>query len=87
MEASTITGGILRKTCTCMIIELRQLRTWLNFILSHTWPSLQVLITSIGIKTENINFPYWSPWKQILMHGIPVQGEPDCSLGIQSIVS
>ena len=87
MEASTITWATLRKACTCMIIELRQLRTWLNFILSQKWPSLQVLITSIGIKTENINLPYWSPWKQIFMHGIPVQGEPDCSLGIQSTVS
>ena len=87
MEASTITGGILRKKCVHMITKLEQLKTWVNFILRHTWPSLQVLITSIGIKTENINFPYWSPWKHIFMHSIPVQGEPDRSLGIRSTVS
>ena len=87
MEASIITWATLRKRHACMIIKLGQLKTWLNFILSHTWPSLQVLITSIGIKTENINFPYWSPWKHIFMHSIPVQGERDRSLGIQSTVS
>ena len=24
--------------------------------------------TGNGIKTENVNFPYWSPWKHIFMH-------------------
>ena len=42
MEASTTTGGILKKTCIFMITELEQLKTWLNFILSRIWPSLQV---------------------------------------------
>ena len=46
MEASTITGGILRKNCVHMITKLERLKTWVNFILSHTWPSLQVLRTS-----------------------------------------
>ena len=46
MEASTITGGILRKKCVHMITKLERLKTLVNFILSHTWPSLQVLRTS-----------------------------------------
>ena len=85
METSTITGG---KKKVHMITKLEQLKTWLNFISSHAWPSLQVLITSIGIKSENVNFLYRSPRKDSFMHyTCPLQGEPDSSLGIQSTVS
>ena len=42
MEASIITWETLRKQCVCMITKLEHPRTWLSFILSHTWPSLQV---------------------------------------------
>ena len=55
METSTITGG---KKKVHMITKLEQLKTWLNFISSHAWPSLQVLITPIVIKSENVNFLY-----------------------------
>ena len=44
--------------------------------------------TGIGIKTENVNFLYKSPRKHSFMHyTCPLQGEPDCYLGIQSTVS
>ena len=77
-----------RKKKVHMITKLEQLKTWLNFISSHAWPSLQVLITPIGIKSENVNFLYKSPRKHSFMHyTCPLQGEPDCSLGIQSTVS
>ena len=43
MEALTVTGETLGEKFVYMIIRLTQLKTWQNFILSHTWPSLQVL--------------------------------------------
>ena len=82
MEASIITGGILREKRVHMIIKLEQLKTWLNFILSHTWPSLQVMV----LKLKTLTFPTGLPGSTF-SSTMPVQGEPDCSLGLQSTVS
>ena len=82
MEASIITGGVLRKNCVHMITKLERLKTWLNFISSHTWPSLQVLV----LKLKTLIFPNRLPGSTFSCT-IPAQGEPDCSLGIQSTVS
>ena len=79
METSTITGG---KKKVHMITKLEQLKTWLNFISNHTWPSLQVLV----LKLKTLIFPNRLPGSTFSCT-IPVQGEPDCSLGIQSTVS